>query len=479
MTKRSVAQNTAFMTFASIGQKIVAFVYFTLIANKIGAEGTGQYFLALSFTTIFVVFVDLGFTNVFVREAAKRGKKLQDYLQTLLATKIALGVLSYIAMVVVMHILGYEPALRHMIYLSGVTMLFDSLHLTLYGALRAMGDLRYESASVVASQLASLVLGGTFLFLGLPIIYLILAFTIPSILNAGFAAWVLRAKHHLLLRPSFDRETFLFLGKIAIPFALAAVFARVYSYFDSIILKQFLGNESVGLYSVPYKITYAFQFVPLAVVAAFYPRFSEYGAKSSQQLSKLFEQALKYLWLVAFPIAAGIGTLAYDILVTIYDPAYLPAVPVLQVLLLGLIFSYVSFPIGALLNACGKQVSQTVIVFVTLVVNAGLNIYLIPRIGVVGAAYAALVGNIVLTIAGYMVGSSITKIRHLHLFGFVLKLLVSSAVMVLSVSLVNQSLHFTLAIAVGAVVYPVMILLTRAVTVGDIQSAVKLVKGRK
>lgn len=478
MTRRSVAQNTAFMTFASIGQKIVAFVYFTLIANTLGAEGTGMYTLALSFSTIFVVFVDLGFTNVFVREAAKRGQKLQDYLQTLLATKIGLGVLSYGAMVITMMLLGYEPALQSLIFLSGVTMLFDSLHLTLYGALRAIGDLRYEAGSVVLSQLGSLVLGGTFLMLGFPIIFLILAYTIPSFLNVVFVSWVLIRKHSLKLVPKFDRKTFGYLGRIAVPFALAAVFSRFYSYLDSIILKQFLGNESVGLYSVPYKITYAFQFVPLAVVAAFYPRFSEFFEKSKDRLAKLFEQSLKYLWLVSFPIAAGIGVLAHDILVTLYKPTYLPAVPVLQVLLVGLIFSYISFPIGALLNACGKQVSQTVIVFITLVVNATLNITLIPMVGVVGAAVAALVGNIVLTLFGYVVAASIMKIRHGHLFVFLLKLIIATGIMMLAVYTVNLSQHFIIAIATGAVVYPTLVLLLRAITLSDIKMATKLVRSK-
>src|SRR3989338_10171951 len=83
----SIAKNTAFMTGASIAQKIISFVYFTLIARSIGVEGTGKYFLALSFTTIFVVFVDLGLSNVLVREAAKVRNNIQKYLSTILSVR--------------------------------------------------------------------------------------------------------------------------------------------------------------------------------------------------------------------------------------------------------------------------------------------------------------------------------------------------------------------------------------------------------
>ena len=60
------------MTMASVGQKIISFVYFTMIANHLGAEKTGKYFFALAFTTVFVVFVDLGLTSVLGRESAKQ-----------------------------------------------------------------------------------------------------------------------------------------------------------------------------------------------------------------------------------------------------------------------------------------------------------------------------------------------------------------------------------------------------------------------
>ena len=92
MTKASITKNAAFMTLASIGQKIISFVYFAIIARNIGEEGTGRYFFALAFTTVFVVFVDLGLTSVLVREAAKTREKIQSYFSTILSVKIILGI---------------------------------------------------------------------------------------------------------------------------------------------------------------------------------------------------------------------------------------------------------------------------------------------------------------------------------------------------------------------------------------------------
>ena len=187
----SIAKNTAFMTVASVAQKIISFIYFTLIARSIGVEGTGKYFLALSFTTIFVVFVDLGLTNVLVREAAKLKTHIQKYVSTILSAKLVFGVIAYGTVILLATFLYPDIELRHMIYLSGITMLFDSFNLTMYGVMRSIGDLRFESLSIMVSQALSLLFGGIFLWLDLPLSCLILAFTIPSFLNAIFCSWIL------------------------------------------------------------------------------------------------------------------------------------------------------------------------------------------------------------------------------------------------------------------------------------------------
>lgn len=475
MTK-TISQNTTYLTIASVLQKVLAFVYFTVIANVIGVEGTGQYFFALSFTTIFVVFIDLGFTNVFIREAAKAKDQIQSYLSTLLTFKLGMAVLTYIAAVVVIHLLGRPADVRLLVYVSGITMLFDTFHLTLYGGLRALGDLRYEGVGIVGSQFLTLILGSIFLWLQLPLVFLILAFTIPSALNVLFAAAVLIRKYRLQVRFSFDRDVFMYLGKIAIPFAIAAIFARLYSYVDTMLLAQFLGDVAVGLYSIPYKITFAFQFIPLALVAALYPKFSELYTTDKGRLAFVFERGLVYLLIVAVPIAVGISVLAYDIIALIYDDAYLASVVPLQILISSLIFSFASFPIGAFMNACDRQVTQTKIVGVVLLVNIIANVLLTPEIGVAGAAIAALIGNALLTILGYIYSRTITKIDHGYIARQLFLILLCGGIMGAAVVAAN-TVHLFVAIGVGAVTYPLLLLLLRVVTPAQLRETVRLIKG--
>ena len=224
----SIAKNATFMSIASIGQKMISFVYFAIVARFLTAADVGMYTTALSFTTIFVVFVDLGLTNVLVREIAREKVKTQTYVQTVLSVKFWLGLLSYAALCIAVFAFDYTGIIRGLILVSGLTMLFDSTHLTLYGALRGHGDLRFESCSLFGSQLITLIIGSAALFAGLPLIYIMLAFTIPSACNVAYAAFMVKRRLKISLMPKKDKKTIALFTKIAIPFALAAIFSRVY-----------------------------------------------------------------------------------------------------------------------------------------------------------------------------------------------------------------------------------------------------------
>lgn len=464
------------MTMASVGQKIVSFVYFTMIANHIGAENTGKYFFALAFTTVFVVFVDLGLTSVLVREAAKQKEKIQSYFSTILSVKVILGIVAYIAAIITINLMGYPDETRYLVYLSGVTMLFDSLHLTLYGVLRAIGNLKYEAIGIVGSQVLTLGLGTTFLYLNFPLIYLILAFTISSSFNVLYVTCILYKKYKINLTPHYEKKVFMHIAKIALPFAFAAVFARVYSYVDSILLSKLAGDVQVGYYSIPYKITYAFQFFPLALMAVLYPKFSEYFETNKQKLAFIFERGIKYLFIIVMPITFGIGILSRDIITTFFKPEYINSVLPLKILLVGLIFSYISFPVGAFLNACNRQVTQTVIVGSVMFINIFLNLMLIPKYGVVGAAYTALIGNIFLTVLGYIFVPKVAKISHAFIAKSLFQIGISGFVMAIIVWATNIYFNFVFAIIMGALVYTFMLFFTGAVTKRQIKEAMLLVR---
>ncbi len=449
----SVAKNTSFLTTASVLQKIISFVYFTVIARLIGVENTGVYFFALTFTSIFAVVADFGFSSVLTREMSKKPEDAQKLFSTALGAKILIGAAAYLLIVIISNILGYPEQTRHLIYLAGATMWFDNLHSLFYAVFRAKRNLKYESFGIVASQFVTMLIGSAALYLHWPLIWLIVAYTVPSILNVFYSAYFAVRKCAIKLVLIISRNSWREFLIMAWPFALAGIIGRLYAYSDSLIMSKMLSSKELGWWSVPYKITFAFQFIPLALSASVYPVFSSLFISDKSSLARLFEKSWRYLFTIVLPLAAGIFAIAPSFIKSVYGEAYAPSILPLRILVIALIFGYLALISGALLNSVGEQRKQTFIMAMVLVINIVSNIILIPRYGITGAAISALIGNFVLWLVGYILVRRITEIKGSILLTYCLKALAPALIMGAMVFWLVERVHLLFAIPIGAVVY--------------------------
>ncbi|OGH64359.1 MAG: hypothetical protein A2821_03235 [Candidatus Magasanikbacteria bacterium RIFCSPHIGHO2_01_FULL_41_23] len=395
----SVVKNTVFILFGSIGQKIISLAYFTFLVRMLGKDLTGDYTAALALSTLFVVFIDLGLTNVLIRNGAQNQSNLSQSISNIFAIKILTSIIAYTAMMI-FSFNKFDAAFSLLVAASGITMILDSVHLTLYGYLRALGKLNYEAVGMIMSQTITLILGTSFLLLRWPILTLILAFTVASAINVIYSFYQAKKSGFVFKRPETTERLRLVLWS-ALPFTTAIILGRFYSYADIIILKIIKGSGEVGVYSTPSKISFAFQFIPLAFTAALYPHLSELAKNNTAQFRLVLTNSIRYLLLISAPISLGIFILAKPIVLLAFTEKFIASVAPLKIMILSLIFSFVSFPLGAALNACGAEKKQTAIVAVALIINLIGNAFLIPKLGAMGAAFSALIGNCILGVAGF------------------------------------------------------------------------------
>ena len=449
----SVAKNTSFLTTASVLQKVISFVYFTVIARLIGVENTGAYFFALTFTSIFAVVADFGFSAVLTREMAKRPDETQRIFSTALGGKLIFGAMTYLLVVFAAYALNYPVATRHLIYLAGATMWFDNLHSLFYAVFRAKRNLKYESVGIVGSQFITMIVGSFALYCGWPLIWLIGAYTIPSVLNVFYSGFFAVKKCALKMRMTLEKSSLKHYLAMAWPFAVAGIIGRLYSYSDSLIMSKMLTGKELGLWSVPYKITFAFQFIPLALSASVYPVFSSLYFGDREVLARLFEKAWRYLFTIVFPLAAGIIGIASPFITKVYGEDYAPSVLPLRILVIALIFGYLALITGAFLNAVGEQKKQTMLMALVLICNIVANLILIPRHGIVGAAISALIGNVLLWSIGYLLVRRLARIRGSMLWSYCLRALIPALAMGGIILWLSGRISVIFAIPLGAAIY--------------------------
>lgn len=476
----SVARNTMYLTSALIGQKILSFIYFTLLARFLGPEVVGKYTFAIAFVTLFSMITDLGLSYVLIREVARAKERAQSYVQTVLAIKLVLAFVAYGAALGMAFILGHPTATLQLIALAGLIMVLDAFHFTLYGVLRGFQNLRYEAIGMVVGQGITLVFGVIALALHLPLYAFLIALGMGSVWNVLFAIHSLKLgfvstnKAKLLqLWPCLHWEIVRPLVRAAIPFGLSGIFVKVYSYIDTVLLQHMRGDLEVGFYSVPYKITYAFQFLPLALSAALYPALSAAWKQDTSRMRFIFERAVRYSILVSFPIVFGIAALAPEIILTIYGSAFASSITPLKISIFGLIFIFLYFPVGAFLNASDRQSVNTFFMGLTMVANIILNLWLIPRFGAVGASIAAVSTN-----AFLWLGTLLWAYRLVHptaaALNTLIKTLLAAMAMTVVVVQLKQILAWPLVVPIGGLVYVALQFIFRTIDKADLDTFRKL-----
>ncbi len=386
----TVARNTAWLMAATLGQKIVSFLAFYIIARLVGPTVTGKYFYAVSITSVFVVFADFGLTPVVIRELAGNEERGRAYLARALQLKAFLLPLAVVGALLYAFFVKAEPDVLAAVMVACFVLMADSISLIFYGALRGKRDLRFEALGMLICQVATAIASVLILRAGGGVRGLVVALLVGSLWNLGWSIFHAIRRHATPLNAKLVSAKTILLA--ALPFGLAGLFVKIYSYADSLMLRQYFGHATVGQYAVAYKLTYALQFLPLTFVAALYPAMSsDFAAGNHEGLRKALKNGMRLMMLVSVPLSALLSSLAGPIIMTFYGRPYEGAIAPMMVLPWVLIPIFLDFPIGSLLNATRRSSLKTISMGITMVVNVLLNFVFVPKYGPAGAAYAAVI----------------------------------------------------------------------------------------
>jgi len=469
---KSVAKNAFWLVAATTLNKAIAFATFAVVARLVGPTVTGTYFYSVSITSIFVTFADLGMTPVVIRAIAAARDDGGKILSATLKAKLVLAPIAILCALAYGLLNHVDSTTIVAISLACLVMTADTYSLVFYGALRGKQNLKPESLGMLVGQIFTAILSITAAVLGWGAIGLVCGLLIGSTWNAAWSWWKVRSFNIHIGKPGLvDIQNLL---REAWPFAVAGIAVKGYSYIDSLLIHAYQGAAAVGQYAVGYKMTYAWQFLPLTFVAALYPAMSAAWAKKDHAgLRNVFLGSLRLMAAISFPVAAGLSALAPRLIPLIYGHAFLAAIPSFVILSWVLIPIFLDFPVGSLLNGSHRAHLKTLAMLGTLVINVILNVLLVPSMGPVGAAWAA-VGSFT---ALFLIGLYFTREDAggwLVASGILARACLAAAVSWVAWRVVGDALPLPIACLFGSAVAVGMAFALQLVTRADVQWVISL-----
>lgn len=253
--------------------------------------------------------------------------------------------------------------------------------------------IKYFSESAIL-----LLLTIVFLISGFGLKGAVYAYTISIVSSCILFAYVIEKKVFPLLKTKIvSIKNYREILSYSWPLIFIQAIASIAVWTDSIGIGYFMDDKSVGIYNSAVPIASLIYIIPMALTALFMPVITNlYARKKTMQIKMLYKQTIRWTLLANTPIM-GIIILFPDYLIKVFfGEIYTPASTALIILALAFFCQYL-FLASQYLLLMLKSTKLTLLNFIlATAVNIVLNIILIPRMGINGAAIATAISLVLI-----------------------------------------------------------------------------------
>jgi O-antigen/teichoic acid export membrane protein len=470
----TIAKNSIFNFFNLAVEALAAFFISIILTRHLGTEQYGLYALMMWFLSLATLVLNLGMTEMvkrFIGEAV--GQKDMNTVKGLVRLSLIIrgsAVLLTSGLIIVLSGLLAKlfnvPADSTYFMLVAVLLLPYIMVLTFGGIFAGFQKFEYMAYASLTVNLLRLVM---------VIIMVLAGYGAREILIMYAAVWALGIPmglfflsrliplRDLLLPSHLDPQT----RNDAIKYSLASIGIHGVDYFlwrqaEVMFLGAYRPVEEVGFYTLAHKIpTTTMHLIPYSIGRVLLPTVAEqYGKGDMEKVRAIYATSSRYLMLLSFPMAAGGIALAGPIINILYGSDYAPAILMMQIVFVPFALRGIIHSVSSIIYALKKPGFILKIGIILIILSIGLNLWLIPKYGAIGAIIATSFPRVI-ALPIYICFAS-RKIKMPWPLGDTARVIIASVIMGLLVftlqHYLSDILGLCLGVPAGIIIYAAAIL---------------------
>lgn len=359
------------------------------VARYLGPHDLGMLRYALAYTGLFVTLVDLGLSQIVVRELVKTASREHHILGTAFVMKLAGALLAICGVCASLRIIDLDDVTKAAVLIVSIGFVFQSLDVI---------DSYYQSR--VLSKYVAIARTGAFILISLTKAYLItheytvLHFAVAGTMEVVLAGLLLifgyQKNGGRLLRWQYSAATAKTLLKYSWPLALSGILVSIHMRIDQVMIGNMLGKEDVGIYSIAVGLAEAWICFPIIVVSTCMPYF----VKLRDVDNALYHHRLLQLYSVMFWMGMAVGIVTTlvgkAVIHAVFGEAYVGAYSALVINVWSGVFTCQAIARSIYMISENLQKYRLYNNVMAVSANVILNILLIPKLNIAGAAIATL-----------------------------------------------------------------------------------------
>jgi O-antigen/teichoic acid export membrane protein len=381
-------RNIARLSVGDAAAKTLTFLAFVYLARVLGVERFGILEFAGSLLVYFLLLGDGGLELWATREVAKT-PDLSALVARILPLRVLLATASFGLLIALLPLLPGYPELRQSLGIFGLTLFAQAI--SLKWVFMGQEKMSRVAWGLVLGQIVFLLLILGLVHNSTALIFVALIRLASDICLALYFGGVYLKRHgwpaHATLRGAGT-----ILGP-ALTIGAAQAMGLLNYNFDSVLLGFLADARTVGLYNAAYKPVMIALALPLTYFAGLFPALSRTHAEGEAAFRPLVERSLRLSALMVAPLAVGGTLLAKPIIELLFGVNFVDSAQVLPVLIWSAVLVILRGSYRQSLTATGHQAIDLRSAIVSSTANVGLNLLLIPRYGMMGAATATVIGD--------------------------------------------------------------------------------------
>lgn len=193
------------------------------------------------------------------------------------------------------------------------------------------------------------------------------------------------------------------------PIMVAGLAYVINENLDKFLIKRMIGDTEMGIYSACYKLAIFMNLYILAFRLGAEPFFFNQADKKNAK--ETYAKIMNYFVIIGALVLIGI--VAYiDILKHFINPDYWGALAIVPVVLLANLFLGIYYNLSIWYKLTDRTRFGMYFSIIGAIITIILNLWFIPIIGIMAAAYATLIAYVSMTIVSYLVGKKYYPVNY-------------------------------------------------------------------
>lgn len=383
-----IINNTKWIIGCKVAQSLIQFLVGVLTARYLGPSDYGLINYAASVVAFFVPLMELGLRHTLVQEYVSKPEKEGEIVGTSLVMNMAASLLGIAGVVLTAAIINHDDKTAILVCcLYSISMFFQAVDMLQYW-FQAKLLSKYSSVAMLCAY----VVVSTYKIILLATHKSVFWFALSQSVEFAAIGILLLAVYYKIGAPRLMFSVSMMRTLIAKSkfYIVSALMVVVFGRIGNLLLSWLCGETENGYYAAALTCTGITSFVFLAIIDSVRPVVLDSKKQSQHAFDKNISRTYSAIVWLSLAQSVFITIFAKLIIRILYGAEFLPAVPVLQILVWNTAFSYMGYVRNIWILGEEQHQVLWIINLGGAIASIASNAVLIPLWGACGAAAASV-----------------------------------------------------------------------------------------